>query len=365
MNAKEKTAVSRAIYAAVMIVLFGFLAVFCTILKKDSSFSAGLEKPDAMPSENYQSVSSSIDEPDFSYDRITLTFLGGIKAGSMLGSDSYGTLNALYSEMGADYFFDGLKTLTDTDDVTYAFCDSVFSDSDSLSPISDDVSKRNLAPASAADIFTSGGIDALSLEGSGVKVYGNDGVLDTKNAIEKSGAAWGNSGKAFYFEKSGLRVAVYPCTYRAENMDGIVSWIKNAAKNSDFVALMVSAEPDGGYIPDSDRETAFRSFIDAGAHLVAATDYTSPQRGEKYGDGYIAYSLGSLIDGSDRYTEKYSCALRVTVKGKNGRMNEFVAEPIPVCNYGDETPWQPYIVSENDSARRHLESFFAGEEDAP
>lgn len=365
MNAKEKTAVSRAIYAAVMIVLFGFLAVFCTILKRDSSFSAGLEKPDTMPSENDQNASFAIDEPDFSYDRITLTFLGGIKAGSMLGSDSYGTLNALYGEMGADYFLEGLKALSETDDVTYAFCDSVFSDSESLSPISGDVSKRNIAPASAADIFASGGVDAISLEGSGVKVYGNDGVGDTKSAIEKSGASWGNSGKAFYFEKSGLRVAVYPCTYRDENMDGIISWIKNAAKSSDFVALMVSAEPDGGYIPDSEREKAFRSFIDAGAHLVAATDYTSPQRGEQYGDGYIAYSLGSLIDGSDRYTEKYSCVLRVTVKGKNGKMNEFVPELIPVCNYGDDTPWQPYIVGEKDSERLHLDAFLRGEEESP
>lgn len=350
MNGIRKIAVIRTVYISVMIILTGALIVLCSILKTDAAYSAGLIKPEPSPSDRPNTAIESITEPDFSYERVKLTFAGSVTAGSMLGSDSFGTLNSLYNENGAEYFLSDITSVTNRDDITFAFLSSVFSDSESLTPLEkgeDEKKEWYKAPSGMAQILSLGGIDAVSIENIGAKSYGTDGYADTKKSLDDSHVMWGDSGKAIYKTADcGLKIAIYPCAYREENILGIISWIENASSSNDYVVICISGNEENTVSEST--EKAYRSFIDAGADLVVGTNYTNLLKTEEYNGGFIAYSLGSLIDGKDKYSEKYTALLDVEIHLSNGGISEVNYEPIPLIAYSDSNSWHPKLISEGE-----------------
>lgn len=133
MNALKKMAAERGAYIAVVTLFLIGATVLSTILHKDSDYAAGLTKPDENTPSTKAESAQNIEEPDFSYERFTMTFTGSINAGSMLGSSSYGTLGGLYDEKGGGYFLEDITDITKKDDMTLSFLSSVFSDSEELS----------------------------------------------------------------------------------------------------------------------------------------------------------------------------------------------------------------------------------------
>lgn len=344
MDSLRKMTAERAVYAVLMLIVLGGSIALSTILHTDSDYAAGLTKPEInQPAEEEEGV-PSIEEPDYSYERYVLTFTGSINAGSMLGSSSYGTICGLDAEKGGAYFMESLTDITLRDDMTFSFLSSVFSDNGDMSQLNGD-SGWYLAPAENADILSLGGVDAVSLECSGTMGYGKNGYEDTKSSLEKLNIKWGNSGKAIYDEhSSGVKTAVYPCTYKDENIEGILAWIKKAAAERDFVALAVSSE---GKTTDELSE-AFHSFVDAGADLIVSTNCKSIATTEYYGNGFIAYSLGSLINGADKYSEKYSAILESELIIDAGDLKRVNYSVVPIQNYSDEEFWHPFVADSNE-----------------
>lgn len=356
MNGKLKIAAERAVFAAVMLILTASLIALDIMLANDSGYGAGLDKPEIGKLDSTNALSESIAEPEFSYQRYSMTFAGAVNAGSMLGSGSFGTLNALYAESGGEYFLSDITPVTGRDDMSFAFLSSVFSDSESLLPAEksgDEEREWYRAPAKNADILSLGGIDALSLECAGTRDYGTEGYSDTKDAVENAGCVWGDSGRAIYKTGAGgVKIAVYPCAYRAENATGIISWIENAAKSNDFVVICISGG-ERGSSPDEGKVKMFRSFIDAGADLVVGTNFTKIEPVEEYGGGFIAYSLGSLIDGRDKYSEKYSALLSVELIITDGSIDRVNYSPIPLKSYGESGYWHPTVISGEEEAEEY------------
>lgn len=335
MNAKRKTAVERTVFSSVMTLFLAGAITVSAIMYTDSDYSAGLSKPSQnLPTE--EAVQNCcISEPEFSYERYLMTFAGSINAGSMLGSSSYGTICGLYEEMGGEYFLEGMADCFLHDDLTFAFLSSIFSDSSEM-----ELSEGGwyLAPSENADILSIGGVDALSLECSGVKNGGTDAYRDTKTALENVGVDFGDSGKAIYREhSSGVDVAVYPCTYREENLPGIISWIEKAASEHDFVVVAISSEG----LEKEELSEAFHGFVDSGANLVVSTNCNDICEGEYYEDGYIAYSLGSLIDGANKYGEKTSELLECELIINEGKIERVEYRTVAVENYSDSKSWHP------------------------
>ena len=93
----------------------------------------------------------------------------------------------------------------------------------------------------------------------------------------------------------------------------------------------------------------FHSFIDAGADLVVATNCKSIASTESYGGGYIAYSLGSLMNGADKYGEKYSSILEAELIINGGAIENVYYNIVPVLNYSDSESWHP-TPAENSTA---------------
>jgi len=304
-----------------------------------------------------------IEEPAYSYETSVLTFGGSCTAGSMLGSAVYGTFNGTLAEHGTAYFFEDLAEFLINDDFTVAGLDVTLTDRE-LTPAEKEEREWFTAPASAAAVFSDGGIEGLSMEFSRTRDYGKEGYADTAAALENLGIVWGDTGKAIYRELSnGIRIAVYCCQLREDQIENVQNWLSGAREKADFVALYLS-DSEESYEPSESKKALMRSYIDAGADLIVGTNGAVLQPAEKYGDGLIAFSLGSLIDGASRYHEEYTVLLQVQLQARNGELIGIEYRFIPCCTFDDEHSWRPTPVMDESEAENVL-AFLDGKRSEP
>ena len=194
------------------------------------------------------------------------------------------------------------------------------------------------------DIFTSSGVDAISLECPRNMDYGWVGFAALKSTVKDSDIMWGDSGKAIYQSFDGIDIGIYCCILRESDRAGITGWIEGAAQKNDFVILYVCDKDSGAEAPSNEKIDLLRAYIDAGADLIVATNSTNLQYAEEYGDGYIVYSLGALLDGSTKYPNKHTALLQVSMKASDGELFEVSYDFIPLQTYDDEHSWQPSVL---------------------
>ncbi len=364
MNTREKAIAARLLFVLIISCLTLLLIGLVSVLDTPASYAVPNTPADAAQSDPADVPLEPSPMPEDAYTPLRLTFAGSCTAGSMLGSDSYGTFNNKLFSMGAGYFLQNLRPVLDADTLTVSACDVVLSDRNMLSPADRGAFSWYRAPASAAGIFTEGGVDVLSLHCYHPWDYGADGYADTKAALESAGLTWGDHGKAVYTERFGISIALY-CRYVDDetDADAVRAWLETAA-DYDFVALYVTTPAEASHTPDEARKTTFRSFIDAGADLVVGTDTEKLQPWEDWGDGKIVYSLGNLLDGRTKYPEAYTALLGVELRVLDGEILGTEYTLTPCRTYNEDDPWQPYIL-ENPEEANAVADFMNGLRDTP
>lgn len=364
MNVKEKMIVARLLFLLIAFCLLGTLIGMVTILNTDASYAAQMEPNVTAQNDSADDPLDVSPMPEDAYEPVRLTFAGSCTAGSMLGTSSYGTFNEKLVSDGAGYFLGKLNGIFNADDLTLAGCDIVLSDSKSLETADRGTLSWYRAPAHAAEVFSEGGVDALSLHCFHTWDYGDAGYADTKSAVEAAGLLWGDQGKAIYFEQSGISAAIY-CRYVDDetDADAVRAWLADTIFY-DYVVLYITTPVTDSFLPDESRQTMFRSFIDAGADLVVGTDSDKIQPCESWGDGMIFYSVGALLDGETKYPEPYTLLLGVELRVIDGELQDVEYTVTPCRTYDEDHPWRPSIL-ENGDEYRNVMDFLSGKRDTP
>ncbi|MBE6711470.1 MAG: hypothetical protein E7579_10175 [Ruminococcaceae bacterium] len=363
MKVKEKRIIGRVLYIFALTCFTGALMTIGNILGTDASYPVPMEPGKTADSETEDIPSPSVAMPDDAYTPVRLTFGGSCTAGSMLGSDSYGTFNALLSENGSSYFLESLEPLFAADDLTMAGCDVVFSDNEELTP-AEGRGEWYRGSAEAARIFADGGVDVLSLHSYHPWDYGSAGYDDTKAALEDAGLLWGDHGKAVYCEQAGISVAIY-CRYvdEAADADNILAWLAGAGEH-DYVALYLTTPETDSDLPDESRQAMFRSFAEAGADLIAATDTARIQPCERWGDSMILYSTGALLDGRTKYPAPYTLLCGVEMQVIDGEIRNVEYTLTPCRTYDDDHAWHPQVLEDGEEYAAVME-FLEGNRETP
>lgn len=360
MNSHEKTIITRLIYLILIVIATGALITVVAMLNSDASYPYIITLADPLEPDAASDSISAVAAPEDAYESIILRFAGSCTVGSLLGSDTYGTFNAALAENGSGYFLENLSKMLTSSDLTVAGCASVISDevmaNDELR--SGVLGDKYLSGAAAAEIFTSGGIDALSLEFGRTNAFGSIGYSGTKDTLTGAGLDYADAGKALYLEKAGIRIGVYCRSITDEtSAESIRSWLSTAVEKNDYLILYLSEQSDddhGSYLPDEEKKAMFRSFVDSGADIVVGTNGACIQPYERYGKGCIVYSLGALIDGSSKYPDPYTMLLRVELRAVDGKIDDAAYSLTPCRTYTDSDSWKPSILeasAEYDSVR--------------
>lgn len=356
MNTREKIVMYRTVFVTLMVVALTVLVLFNTIYNKGSNFEAGMQRPNAEPELSPEAPVASITEPQDSHQLIRLTFGGTCTPASLLGSSVYGTFNSMKNEVGTAYFFSRLSDIFTADDLTLVGCNSVISDANELS-LSDDSGEWYLTTSDSIEIFTSAGVDALSLACPRNMDYGWVGYAALKSTVKETELMWGDASNAIYKSFGDIDVGIYCCILSESDRDAIIGWIRSAAERNDFVVLYVCDTEGDSAFPSESKTNLLHAYVDAGADLIVATNGKELQHSEKYGDGYIIYSLGALLDGTTKYPERLTALLQVSLKANDGEIFEVSYDFIPVATYDDDHSWQPYVL-EDGADKKSVLAFF-------
>lgn len=295
---------------------------------------------------------------------VTLSFVGDCMLATMLGSEAFGTFNALANSVEPEYFFSEMADIFMKDDWTIANCENVFTDNDLTAAY------KNYSPAywyksksENAYIFKAGGVDIVSLANNHSKDYGEQGRTDTIAALEKAEVDWGDNEKPIILEKSGVKIALLCTTFYYSGYESnIITWIKEIKKEVDFIIIYYHGGTERQHVPDSWRVSASKKMIDAGADLIVGNHPHVLQPAEEYKGGYIIHSLGNFVFGGSKYPENRTVIFQIKLNLSEEKIISHEYSLIPCYVYTD--PWKPAII-QNKSEIDQVLNFMQGKTSSP
>ncbi len=337
---------------------------------------SGVTEPATLPPENTEPTEPTEPAPtvpplpveNYKTTEINISFVGDCLLGNEFGSSSAGTYNAAVLEKGQEFAFAGVKHIFEEDDLTVADCEGVFTDN-KYAPIQkeEDPGYWYYAPAVNAGAFKLGGVDIAGTANNHTGDYGAAGLADTISALEDAGVLAANDLEPVYVQIKGFTVGVLACNcWGSFHASRIIDKISEMNEKSDIQVIF----PHGGnmlqYYPEEWKKQAYRSFIDAGADIVAGDHPHVLQPIEAYGDGVIIYSLGNFIYGGKTGKEKESVIFRAKVIMHDDEIYRIEHEAIPCYMYITErNSFTPYIIPPTDEAYDNIISFLYGKRDYP
>lgn len=308
-------------------------------------------------------------EKDFSLE---MTFVGDCCMATNLENNSYGTLLWYESNAPTTYFFDGVRSYFEDDDITIANCENTFSDR-SAAP-RDKGEGTNFwfkSPAWFASVFSDNNIEAVTINNNHTNDYGPEVFEDTKTALDDAGVEWGFRDKIIYYEKEGYRIGVVCVSYYSyEEAEGIIPYLEIAKENSDFQIIFFHGGIEGVYQPEDWKVQACHMLVDEGADLILGAHPHVLQKRENYNGVDIVYSLGNFCFGGNDHpgsnrTIIYKYTLDIHRSGEEYDVTNKNEDIIPCYVYtGATNNWQPYPIEDEETADRVIK-YMNGELDSP
>ncbi len=300
----------------------------------------------ADPTAEPKSESTALPEIGKPEDTVRLTFLGECAPGSPFATNAYGSLNALTAEKGTAYFFSAIRSVLASDDLTIAANTCVYTDSNALT-----ASPLCAAAASAAAVYSDGSVEAV--------VDFSDADADTadatKSALTEAGLTVAD-GDAQFFEIAGVRIALFTTKITKDSDHSLLlDEISETTSKADYVILYFFGGEENAHTVEIWMKNALYTFADTGVDLLVGAGNGVLRPCEYYGNSVIAYSLGSLIDGSQLVPENASALLQVDLHMDADGNLQSAVRFIPCFVYGSR--WQPALMTDDadiDRVQRFL-----------
>jgi poly-gamma-glutamate synthesis protein (capsule biosynthesis protein) len=212
----------------------------------------------------------------------------------------------------------------------------------------------------AGEALRFAGVDVVSLANNHMYDWGPEALLDTLALLDDVGIAHAGAGRDYaeahapaIIISNGIRFAflsytnLVPRSLTTVSSTPAIAWADpgviaediRAARSggADAVIVLLHFGEEYELKHNAFQESLAKSVIDAGAALVVGHHPHVPQEIERYGSGYIAYSLGNLVFDQNFRDTKQGLLLRAEIK--NGEVVNVT--PIPIAF--NET-YQPYVV---------------------
>lgn len=227
-----------------------------------------------------------------------------------------GHVETLLKEKGFDFPYAYVKQLFTQDDLTIANLETPVTKRGVPASNKEFVYK---SPPEAVPAMKASGIDLVNLANNHSMDQGEEGLLDTFQALDQSDIPYIGAGQdatrayaPVFVERSGIKMAflgfsrVVPevSWYAGKNKPGIavsydpklaVEAIRTAKNQADLVIVVAHWGKERQDLPVDHQKELARAYIDAGADLIIGGHPHVLQGFESYKNKWIAYSLGNFI----------------------------------------------------------------------
>ena len=281
--------------------------------------------------------------------------------------------NDVADSVDPSYFLSEVSFLFKNDDITIGDAENVYSDNKNLH-----ISEKGQSAdpgieaywfktkTKNARILSEGGIDYVSIDNNHIEDYGEQGVKDTKKALDKVGVDWGEQDEIVYYEKDGYTIGVIGITmYQEGAVPAIKKHIKKASKESDYQIVYFHGGTEAIHEPEGWKVNACHKLIDAGADMVIGDHPHVLQPLEKYKGKTIIYSMGNFVFGGNRHPENRTMIYQHTLTIDDGKVSKEKGKIIPCYVYtGSTNNWKPKIIT-NKRERKKVKDFMKGKASSP
>ena len=276
-----------------------------------------------------------------------------------LGSDSDFSQNTsfdAYEAMyGDSYFFEKVKGILSSDDATFANFEGTLTTAEEHR----DTPFTFKGDPSYTQILKDGSVEVVTLANNHAHDYLEQGLADTKSALDNAGIDWCEDERVAYQDLNGVRTA-FIGIYALENGLDSMPVLKTAiaeAKQHGADLIIVGFHWGVELVTEIDefeRELA-HAAIDEGANLVIGTHSHVLMGIEKYNGSYILYGIGNFCFGGNANPTSYDSMIwqQTFTFTADGLESEDDIAIIPCQVSGDTSTnnYQPVPVSGDAAAR--------------
>lgn len=224
---------------------------------------------------------------------IVVSFLGDCTLGQNkdLGDAEYSFSNTIGTNYA--YPFMNAKDILSADDLTFANLEGPLTDATAFRE------KEIVFKGSPdyVDILSQGSVEAVNLSNNHAYDYWDEGLSDTKAALEGAGILWSDNTTYAVYEVDGVKIGMAGFTFPWQ-LEPIYEAIDSLrADGCDIVIITVHTGVERMYEPESVAVNMAHDIIDYGADIYVGHHPHRLQPIEYYNGKYILYSLSNFVFG--------------------------------------------------------------------
>ena len=297
-------------------------------------------------------------EPKMDPVSLTLSVVGDCTLGTDENFDYDTSLNVYYENYGADYFMANVKSIFSADDLTIANFEGTLTESTER----EDKQFAFKAPASYADILTSGSVEAVNTANNHSHDYGEESFNDTLKALDAANIIHFGYDETAVTEVKGVKVGLVGIYELNDHLGREEQLKQNIAKvkqdGAQLIVVIFHWGNEKEEVPDENQKTLGHLAIDEGADLVCGHHPHVLQGIEEYKGKNIVYSLGNFCFGGNAYPSDMDTMIfqQTFTIDQNGVKDDNVTNIIP-CSISSDSDYNNYqpTPAEGEEATRIMQ----------
>ena len=288
---------------------------------------------------------------------LTLSLVGDCTLGTDETFDYSTSLNAYYESQGADYFFQNVRSIFGSDDLTIANFEGTLTTLDTR----EDKLFAFKADPEYTQILSGSSVEAVNMANNHSHDYGDQSYTDTLSALDAAGIVHFGYDETAVMEVKGVKVGLVGIYELNDHMERAQQLKDNIAKVKNEGAQLVIAVFHWGNeketVHDENKRQLEHMAIDESADLVVGHHPHVLQGIEVYNGKNIVYSLGNFCFGGNAYpsdmdTIIFQQTFTVTTEGvQEDNVTNII--PCSISSASDYNNYQP-TPAEGEEASRIL-----------
>ena len=336
------------VYAARALVVLAGILLLVLLIKGISALAGKLfgtkEEPEQITVTETQEVSESTESAEqTTVQTLTITAAGDCVLANKDGAKKSGSFEKYYEDYGEEYFFDSIRGVLESDDITLVNLECTFTTQTTAEGDGD----TYRSDPSHVGILTSSSINAVTLGNDHTMDYGTQGLEDTQAALTEAGITWaGGSDYGYYQTQTGLVVGIVSADLTADADAGeqqLLSGIETLSSQANLVVACCHWGKTESYRTKNSQKELAHKLVDAGADLVIGTHPQVLQGVELYQGKVICYSLGNFCFGGSKDVEDMNTMMfRQTFTFVNGEVTDDLDAMIIPARISSQTGMNDY-----------------------
>ena len=366
---KRRRRIAIAVLCGAVLLLILIIAGIGALVRH---FAGGSDSSDNDPGQasdltiEQQSEEENQTEQEAEPVSITISAAGDCTLGTDENFNASTSLNAYYDSNGPAYFFQNVKSIFDSDDLTIVNMEGTLTESTSRQ----DKTYAFKGPAEYTQILTDGGVEAANLANNHSRDYGEQSYTDTIAALDAAGITSFGYDRTAVMDVNGVKVGLVGTYELADGMgceDEMISNIKAVEEQgAQIVIVSFHWGLEKENYPTENQVNLAHSAIDNGADLVLGHHPHVLEGIEVYNGKNIVYSLGNFcFGGNSNPSDKDTMIFQQTFTVQNGELVEDNVTNIIPCSISSESGrnnYQPTPLEgdEADRVRGRIEEYSSG-----